>query len=98
MCIISYILGRLSWNDGSCLVNFNLDVDLRCNLNSILKALLHWHVDCWRGRAFCSYVYGRICEGRFCGLIHCGGGRAGTPPVPGLEEFREVSSKLAEEC
>lgn len=71
MCIISCILGHLSWNDGSCLVNFNLDVDLRCNLNSILKALLHWHVDCWCGRAFCSYVYGRICEGRFCGLIHC---------------------------
>lgn len=60
------------------LVNFNLDVDLRCNLNSILKALLHWHVDCWRGRAFCSYVYGRICEGRFCGLIHC----CGDAPVP----------------
>ena len=80
------------------LVNFNLDVDLRCNLNSILKALLHWHVDCWCGRAFCSYVYGRICEGRFCGLIHCGGGRASTPPVPGLEEFREGSSKLAEKC
>ena len=78
MCIISCILGRLSWNDGSCLVDFSLDVDLRCNLDSILKALLHWHVDCWCGRAFCSYVYGRICEGRFCGLIHC----CGDAPVP----------------
>ena len=38
-------------------------------------------------------------------LIHCCGrspaasrGRAGTPPVPGLEEFRKGFSKLAGEC
>ena len=43
--------------------------------------------------------------GRFCKLFHCGGGspaasrgRADEPPGPGLEEFREGSSKLAEEC
>ena len=98
MCIISCILGRLSWSDGSWPVDFSLDVDLECNLERILKGLLHWQIECWWGRLFCSYVYGRICEGRFCGLIHCGGGRASTPPVPGLEEFREGSSKLAEKC
>ena len=67
MCIISCILGRLSWSDGSWPVDFSLDVDLECNLERILKGLLHWQ---W----------------------------IGTPPVPSLEEFREGSSKLAEEC
>ena len=85
MCIISYILGRLSWNDGSWPVDFSLDVDLECNLERILKGLLHWQIECWWGRLFCSYVYGRICEGSFCGLIHC----CGDAPVP-LRERRWV--------
>lgn len=42
VCIISCILGHLSWSDGSWPVDFSLDVDLECNLERILKGLLHW--------------------------------------------------------
>ena len=82
------------FNDGSWPVDFSLDVDLECNLERILKGLLHWQIECWWGRLFCSYVYGRICEDRFCGLIHCGGGRAGTPPVRALRNSGRVPLSL----
>jgi len=32
----------LSWNDGSWLVDFIVDIELECNLERILKGLLHW--------------------------------------------------------
>ena len=98
MSIISCILGRLSWSDGSWPVDFSLDVDLECNLERILKGLLHWPF-------FVGHITGRRCRWQVlyvdsllrapaCGIT----GTRRYPSGPGLEEFREGSSKLAEEC
>ena len=74
MCIISCILGRLSWSDGSWPVDFSLDVDLECNLERILKGLLHWQ---WIAGAAGPFLLaiepGEDVGGRFCMLIHCCG-------------------------
>ena len=73
MCIISCILGHLSWSDGSCLVNFNLDVDLECNLERILKGLLHWQWIAGGAGFFVGMYLGDGGSGRFYMLIQHGG-------------------------
>ena len=73
MCIISCILGRLSWSDGSWPVDFSLDVDLECNLERILKGLLHWQWIAGGAGFFVGMYLGDGGSGRFYMLIQHGG-------------------------
>ena len=73
MCIISCILGHLSWNDGSWPVDFSLDVDLECNLERILKGLLHWQWIAGGAGFFVGMYLGDGGSGRFYMLIQHGG-------------------------